>query len=199
MRVFSRQEDESEDRFDPIACVDAAASMVREQYRLDGVEVRAVLPKVTPHVSGQPIRLEQVVLNLLANARDAVFTQKEMIVDGGGDRMRIEGGVIEVSAFVDDHDDEPAGRSRPKEVVISVSDNGGGIPDDDLEQVFEPFFTTKRAGQGTGLGLAIGFSIISGMGGTISVANGPKGAVFEIRLPIAQTNGSVAHDSALDG
>ncbi|MEP4379162.1 MAG: PAS-domain containing protein [Alphaproteobacteria bacterium] len=199
MRVFSRQEDETEDRFNPIACVDSAASMVREQYRLDGVEVRTILPKVAPYVFGQPIRLEQVVLNLLANARDAVFSQKDMLVDGAGDRSRIEGGVIEVSAFVAGLDDDPAGRARPEEVVISVSDNGGGISEENLEQVFEPFFTTKRAGKGTGLGLAIGYSIISGMGGTISVANGPKGAVFEIRLPIAQPDSGVAHDTAADG
>ena len=199
MRVFSRQEDESEDSFNPIVCVDAAASMVREQYRLDGVEVRTVLPKVTPYVFGQPIRLEQVVLNLLANARDAVFSQEDRIVDGAGDRSRIEGGVIEVSAFVASQADDSAGRAHQDEVVISVSDNGGGISEENLEQVFEPFFTTKRAGQGTGLGLAIGFSIISGMGGTISVTNGPEGAVFEIRLPIAQVVPGIVPESAVDG
>jgi len=192
MRVFSRQEDESEDSFNPIECVAAAASMVREQYRLDGVEVRTVLPKVAPQVFGQPIRLEQVVLNLLANARDAVFSREEMMVDGAGDRSRIEGGLIEVSAFVANAENDPGARDRRGEVVINVSDNGGGISEDDLDQVFEPFFTTKRAGQGTGLGLAIGFSIISGMGGTISVANGAHGAVFEIRLPVAEPIAKVA-------
>lgn len=181
MRVFSRQEEESVDSFNPITCVDAAASMVREQYRLDGVEVRAVLPKVAPRVFGQPIRLEQVVLNLLANARDAVFSKAEKI----GDRTRIEDGLIEVSAYVATRDDDSAAHANRDEVVISVSDNGGGISEEHLEQVFEPFFTTKRSGQGTGLGLAIGFSIISGMGGTITAANGAEGAVFEIRLPIA--------------
>lgn len=201
MRVFSRQEDGSEDSFNPIECVDAAASMVREQYRLDGIEVRTVLPKVAPRVSGQPIRLEQVVLNLLANARDAVFSHKAMLVEGAGDRSRIEGGLIEVSAFVANDQNDPGTRERLEELVINVSDNGGGIPEEDLNQVFEPFFTTKRAGQGTGLGLAIGFSIISGMGGTISVANGARGAVFEIRLPVAQpvtAAAEIAKDSAAD-
>lgn len=200
MRVFSRQDDDSRDSFNPIMCVDAAASMVREQYRLDGVEVRTVLPKVAPQVSGQPIRLEQVVLNLLANARDAVFSRKEMAVDEGRERRRIEGGVIEVSAFVANHDEQGNARDRRDEVVITVTDNGGGISDEDLNQVFEPFFTTKRAGQGTGLGLAIGYSIITGMGGTISVANGAEGAVFEIRLPVAEPEAadSAAPDAALD-
>ncbi|MBT3810192.1 MAG: PAS domain S-box protein [Rhodospirillaceae bacterium] len=202
MRVFSRQEDGSTGSFNPIECVDAAASMVREQYRLDGIEVRTVLPKVAPRISGQPIRLEQVVLNLLANARDAVFSQKEMLVDGAGDRSRIEGGLIEVSAFVANDQNDPESRERLEELVINVSDNGGGIPEEDLNQVFEPFFTTKRAGQGTGLGLAIGFSIISAMGGTISVANGARGAVFEIRLPVAEpaaaTEPEIPQDSAAD-
>ena len=199
MRVFSRQEDDSNDSFNPIACVDAAASMVREQYRLDGVEVRTVLPKVVPQVSGQPIRLEQVVLNLLANARDAVFSKADMVVDGAGDRTRIEGGVIEVSAYVASQDPDSVRHARREEVVISVTDNGGGISEENLEQVFEPFFTTKRAGQGTGLGLAIGFSIISGMGGTISAANGTEGAVFEIRLPVAQSDPGVVTETAADG
>ncbi len=199
MRVFSRQEDDAEDSFNPIACVDAAASMVREQYRLDGVEVRTVLPKVAPQVSGQPIRLEQVVLNLLANARDAVFSKADMVVDGAGDRTRIEGGVIEVSAYVANEAPDSARHAHREEVVISVTDNGGGISEENLGQVFEPFFTTKRAGQGTGLGLAIGFSIISGMGGTISAANGAEGAVFEIRLPVAQADPGVVTDTAVDG
>lgn len=203
MRVFSRQEDETEDRFNPVQCVEAAASMVREQYRLDGIEVRAVLPKIAPYVSGQPIRLEQVVLNLLSNARDAILGQTDMIVEGTGGRPRIEGGMIEVSAFVADQDESPGARARPEEVVITVSDNGGGIADDNLNQVFEPFFTTKRSGQGTGLGLAIGYSIIAGMGGMISVANGPKGAVFEIRLPISEADAAAdrpdARESTVDG
>ncbi len=139
------------------------------------------------------------MLNLLANARDAVFSQEDMVVDGAGDRLRIEGGVIEVSAFVTREAGDSTGHANREEVVISVSDNGGGISEETLEQVFEPFFTTKRAGQGTGLGLAIGFSIISGMGGTISAANGAEGAVFEIRLPIAQLDAGAERESAVDG
>lgn len=184
LRVFSRQDDSSEARFDPIASVGAAASMVHDQYLLDGVEVRTVLPKRTASVRGQPIRLEQVVLNLLANARDAVKDLgrgEPTGASGDGDAKK---GLIEVSAFVAENLDQHSDRTRPDEVVISVSDNGGGLPMDVMDRVFEPFFTTKQAGEGTGLGLAIGYSIISGMGGTITAANGANGAVFEIRLPV---------------
>lgn len=183
LRVFSRQDDSSESFFDPIASVGAAAAMVRDQYLLDGVDVRTVLPKRTASVRGQPIRLEQVVLNLLANARDAVRTHaREM---DGGDMAGGDKGIVEVSAFVAENLNQQGGRQRPDEVVITVSDNGGGLPSDVMDRVFEPFFTTKDVGEGTGLGLAIGYSIIAAMGGAITAANTAKGAMFEIRLPVA--------------
>lgn len=182
LRVFSRQDDSSESFFDPIASAGAAAAMVRDQYLLDGVEVRTVLPKRTASVRGQPIRLEQVVLNLLANARDAVRTRKRESAETGD-------GVVEVSAFVAENLDQASGRQRPDEVVITVSDNGGGLPPEVMDRVFEPFFTTKDVGEGTGLGLAIGYSIIAAMGGSITAANTAKGAMFEIRLPVATAEG----------
>jgi PAS domain S-box-containing protein len=178
LRIFSRQDDLSEARFDPVASLAAAATMVREQYLLDGVEVRTVLPKQTASVRGQPNRLEQVVLNLLANARDAVMGHSRA-TDGK------PAGIIELSAFLADSNHESAENLRPDEVVITISDNGGGIPEETIGRVFEPFFTTKDVGEGTGLGLAIGYSIVSGMGGVISVSNNAHGAVFEIRLPEA--------------
>jgi two-component system sensor histidine kinase HupT/HoxJ len=71
-------------------------------------------------------------------------------------------------------------------VVITVEDNGPGIPGDDLDAVFDPFFTTKPPGKGTGLGLFVCARLIEGMGGTIAVANGVDGgAVFTVRLPAA--------------
>lgn len=172
MRVFSRRDDDSGTLFDPIACVEGAISLVRDQYRLDGVEIREVLPPRTASVRGQPIRLEQVILNLLANARDAVSAPRA-------------GGAIEVSAFLADEPGDGRARRDGGEVVIVVSDDGGGIPADNLHRIFDPFFTTKQVGKGTGLGLAIGYSIVTAMQGTISAANGPRGAVFEIRLPVS--------------
>lgn len=190
MRVFSRQDDSGEAPFDPVTSVNAAASMVREQYRLDGVSVETVLPKRTSLVRGQPIRLEQVILNLLSNARDAVIARSRL-ADPPANM------VIEVSAFVDSGSHEPGTRARPEEVIITITDNGGGIPEDVIGHVFEPFYTTKTPGEGTGLGLAIGYSIVAGMGGSISVANGLRGAVFEVRLPVARDAEEAGPDAAV--
>lgn len=186
LRVFSRQDDSGETVFDPVECINAATTMIHDQYRLDGVEVRTVLPKRTALVRGQPIRLEQVVLNLLANARDAVRGSGGHTPENRPGTAPDRAGIIEVSAFLTESPDEHSQGRRPGEIVITVSDDGGGLPADVIAHVFEPFFTTKRAGEGTGLGLAIGYSIVSGMGGTITASNGAKGAVFEIRLPCAE-------------
>lgn len=184
LRVFSRQDDMSQAQFDPIESIAAATTMVHDQYLLDGVEVRMVVPKQTAEVQGQPIRLEQVILNLLANARDAVRGSGREDFAKGAESRPDSKGVIEISAFLASSRDGNADSRRPEEVVITVSDDGGGLPEDVIGHVFEPFFTTKRAGEGTGLGLAIGYSIVSGMGGSISASNGQAGAVFEIRLPV---------------
>lgn len=120
----------------------------------------------------------------MANARDAVRgSGREDFAEGAESRPESKG-VIEISAFLASSRDGNADSRRPEEVVITVSDDGGGLPEDVIGHVFEPFFTTKRAGEGTGLGLAIGYSIVSGMGGSISASNGQAGAVFEIRLPV---------------
>ena len=188
LRVFSRQDDASEARFDPIESITAATTMIHDQYLLDGVEVRMVVPKQTAKVQGQPIRLEQVILNLLANARDAVRGNGRQDLEWDAQSRPDGKGLIEISAFLASSRDGQTGSRRPEEVVMSVSDNGGGLPEEVIGRVFEPFFTTKRAGEGTGLGLAIGYSIVSGMGGSIAASNGQSGAVFEIRLPVAVTD-----------
>ena len=74
---------------------------------------------------------------------------------------------------------------RRKTVVISVADNGGGIPEPALERIFDPFFTTKKEGQGTGLGLSVSYSIIDAMGGRLEAQNADGGAEFRISVPAA--------------
>jgi len=109
------------------------------------------------------VMFEQVIVNLLANARDAVATNP----DGAPRR-------ITVSA---EHD------TATGEAVVKVFDTGGGIPDHALDRLFEPFFTTKATGEGTGIGLSISYGIIRDMGGVIGAENGPDGAVFTVRVP----------------
>jgi len=198
LRVFSRQEEAGEIHFDPVESINAATTMIHDQYLLDGVEVRTVLPKRTAQVRGQPIRLEQVILNLLANARDAVLESARQRSGNETGQSSNSAGVIEVSAFLSNDRDAQGEGWRPEEIVITVSDDGGGLPADVMGHVFEPFFTTKRAGEGTGLGLAIGYSIISGMGGAIAASNGARGAVFEIRLPVANPEHASAQTPVQD-
>ena len=112
---------------------------------------------IRDRVKADRIRLEQVIINLLRNAVDAVKSQRD---------PRIE---IEVSAS--------------SHAYVSVRDNGPGVAD--LEKLFEPFFTTKKPGEGTGLGLAISSGIVADFGGRLTAHNeAGGGAVFEVELPL---------------
>ncbi len=123
-----------------------------------------------PVVSADPDQLQQVFLNILLNARDAMP----------------DGGDLHVST----HFDEPQ-----SEVVVEIADTGAGIAPEHLSHIFDPFFTTKPAGKGTGLGLAVCYGIVTAHGGRIEVApqNG-RGTRFRISLPV---EGSAASRSPL--
>ena len=184
--TFSRREDDDGDRelIDPLASVTAAVSMVRDQYALEYVDIEVVLPDRSSLVYGNPIRLEQVILNLLTNAHDALVLER-VDPDSGRTFTAEKSGRIEVSVRYEMHNaGDP--QSRQNEIVIRIDDNGGGIPAAALDRVFDPFFTTKRTGQGTGLGLAIGYNIVDSMGGRIVASNRPGGARFEVWLPVAR-------------
>jgi two-component system, cell cycle sensor histidine kinase and response regulator CckA len=115
------------------------------------------------------VQLEQVVMNLLSNSHHALKEKRER--DGLDGQARIA-----VAMHV--HDDC---------AVITVSDTGPGIPADVRARIFEPFFTTKEAGRGTGLGLSVSFGIINAMGGKLELLPSKSGAVFAVRLPVAQS------------
>ena len=111
-------------------------------------------------VCGDAIRLEQVILNLLNNALDAMLDSP----------VRRLGVLIEVQGA---------------QCVMRISDSGDGIAEANLGHVFEPFFTTKPVGEGLGLGLAISYGIVRDLGGNLEAANAATGAVFTLRLPKA--------------
>jgi len=138
-------------------------SLMQEQMRLRQIEVQVDLSASDPVVVGSAIQLEQVFINLLTNARDAVATAPERVVS-------IQCGLTEDFA------------------ELSVSDTGPGIPVELEQRIFDPFFTTKEVGKGTGLGLSITYGILKEHHGTIWVAKNPpgEGATFVVQLPLAK-------------
>ncbi len=169
VRVFSRSQDDAIlSLFDVNESIRNAISMISEQFRNKMIELELVVPETISSVYGNTYQFEQVILNLLINAKDAI-EEKE----------------------------EKAGRTIDKKIsikltefnnllIIKVKDNGIGINPEDLEKIMLPFYTTKEAGKGTGLGLSITFGIIKEMNGEISFQSEPnKGATVTLKLPVA--------------
>ncbi|BBK42288.1 hypothetical protein STVA_23080 [Allostella vacuolata] len=164
MRIFGRKTSESAAPMQVEAAIGGAASMVQQQLRRAGIQVVLRVADRLPPVLGHVVLLEQVLINLLLNAADAIAAS----IEAG----RTTSGRIELAAV-----------PCPLGVRISVEDNGVGIAEDSLERVFEPFYTTKPVNKGTGLGLSISYGILRDMGATIVAANARNGAVFTIELP----------------
>jgi C4-dicarboxylate-specific signal transduction histidine kinase len=159
LRTFGRAAPASREFVDVNAVVLNAASLLHEQLRLRDIELIITLSETEPHVNANAIQLEQVVMNLLTNARDAVATSFDKWI-------RVSTGVVEAQA------------------VIEVEDSGPGVPADLEQRVFDPFFTTKDVGEGTGLGLSIVYGILKDHEGTVSVENSASGgARFVVRVP----------------
>jgi two-component system NtrC family sensor kinase len=130
-----------------------------KRARFSGIIINMEIEKDLPPIEVSPSELQQVLLNLINNALDA---------------MEEKGGTLSISA-----------RLEEDHIVVEVSDDGVGIPEDNLSQIFDPFFTTKPVGKGTGLGLSICYGIIKKLGGEISVRSIiNKGSTFRVRLPL---------------
>src|SRR6478672_8252749 len=142
--------------------IERALSLMQEQLRLRAIDVDLDLCPGELVVQGNPIQLEQVFMNLLTNARDALDEVPEE-----QKRIRI------VSSLERDR------------IRIVVEHTGPGIPDDVATRVFDPFFTTKEVGTGTGLGLSITYSIVKEHGGEIALSTTPGGgATFTVEMPV---------------
>ena len=141
-------------------------SLMAYDLKLKDIAVERELSGALPEVLGDRHGLQQVVLNLVSNAAQAV-----------GENPRERSREVTVSTWFDG------------QVHLRVADNGPGIPDDLLPSVFTPFFTTKEPGKGTGLGLSITYSIVESHGGQITIepptARGGSGAAFRVDLPPA--------------
>jgi signal transduction histidine kinase len=168
IRTSLKQQNEIRALLDVNDLIGEALALMRDDLRSHRIQVKADPNSRLPQVMGDRIQLQQVLLNLIANAIDA---------------MAVEDGprVLYVSSEVRDDDD----------VVVSVADTGAGIGSQDIQRVFNPLFTTKSGGMG--LGLSICRSIIEGHHGRLGVVpNSPKGAVFQIALRAHMANSAGA-------
>ena len=160
---FGRKSEPTENDVDLGAFISQVTSMITQKASVQGIRLKKEISEQTPLLRADPSQLQQVLLNLLNNAIDAIT-----------ERHGCEGGELSIQAGPDTN-----GR-----VKISVRDNGAGISPDNLKKIFAPFFTTKPPGKGTGLGLYVCYGIIEGMGGTMEVeSQRGVGTTFVVRLP----------------
>ncbi len=165
LQAFSRQGYFSPDWINVNQTVHTALRLVENTLQNQDIVYQAELEDSLPKVFLDPIRIEQVLLNLFNNAIEAM--------PGGG--------ILTISTTLKtDQTDEDW-------VVIRVRDTGTGIEEEHLTQLFDPFFTTKEVGKGTGLGLSVSYGLIQEHGGRIKVSSQPgKGSEFQIYLPVKE-------------
>jgi C4-dicarboxylate-specific signal transduction histidine kinase len=152
VRAFSRTHDDYVlSAFDINASIENAVSMITEQFKHLGIILDLHLEKQLPSIVGNTYKFEQVIINLLVNAKDAVIERKNM-------QAETEELVIGIRSYLEN-----------QLLIVEVTDNGIGIRSEDADNIMLPFYTTKDEGKGTGLGLSICYQIIKGMNGTIEI------------------------------
>lgn len=162
LRVFAHRTSDTRRTFDLHEPLKEALSMLSRQLQSHEIYLELHLAENLPQVSGSQSGLEQVFINIILNARDALEARTVSAA-----RLRI------TTLY-----DRNAG-----EIIASFENNGPPIPDDQLDRIFEPFYTTKEVGQGTGLGLSLSYGIVRDHGGRIEVRSGVDNTEFRICLP----------------
>ncbi|MBI1754493.1 MAG: sensor histidine kinase [Acidobacteria bacterium] len=157
---YARKSDDSDIEWFDLKDVIKASIILLKPALGSGIRIEVDLSHDCPAVSGNLLQMEQVIVNLCLNARDAM-------PDGGTLRLRC--------------------RRKHGQAVLEVEDSGTGMSESTIERIFDPFYTTKAAGKGTGLGLSMVANIVGEMGGQIQVTSQPGlGTKFEISFPPAQ-------------
>ncbi|MDJ0785049.1 MAG: CHASE4 domain-containing protein [Desulfosarcinaceae bacterium] len=181
LRAFSRESDSTTAPTDINKIIKDCLILLEKQLRVHTIDVTLALRPDLPAVLGNQNQLEQVFINLITNAQDAILQKRTNGNSALQGRLQVTTGLA-----ADRHD----------VVEVRIQDNGCGIATDQLDWIFDPFFTTKAVGQGTGLGLSISYGIIQGHDGSLRVEQtSADGSVFLIELPA----GTVAKvSSAID-
>ncbi|MDB6032477.1 MAG: hypothetical protein JWM16_2815 [Verrucomicrobiales bacterium] len=181
---FARQHKPERKLVDLHELVDSAVSILQYQMRTSNIEIETKFDKALPQVMADPHQIQQVFLNLINNARQAIegFRSKGLI------RIKTE--------------------AKGNFAKVTFQDDGPGISAENLKKIFDPFFTTKEVGKGTGLGLSLSYGLIQEHGGSIQAeSKAGEGASFIIELPFAseaertdtQGSGAEKQDPVLQG
>jgi|GEM_PF-51473 cobalamin biosynthesis protein CbiM len=177
LRAFSRQSGKSgqsdltQELMQINKVIDDCFLLMGEQLRLRDIQIKKEFDPDLPKIKADGNRLEQVFLNLLGNARDAVMEKREKCEDK-------ENYQPEITIHTTTSDDK-------SHLVILISDNGCGIPSGMENTIFDPFVTSKEVGKGTGLGLSISYGIIKEHNGRLRVAkSSAEGTTFSVELPV---------------
>jgi signal transduction histidine kinase len=166
MRDFSRQSDVVATRLNINAPIRDVFKVLGQQLRVHQIEVVLDLDDAIPLIKADHNRMEQVFMNLVTNAMDAM--DEKGLKEEGNSWQRL----LTIRSFYDG------------DVVVTVADTGIGMSSEIQDKIFEPFFTTKEVGKGTGLGISISYGIVNDYGGTITVKSEVnKGTTFELRFP----------------
>ncbi len=165
---FSRRMPEERKNLDLVRVIEDALILVQRQAEIENISFHKKYAEDLPPVWGNSNSLQQVIINLVKNACDAMT----------------EGGRIAISIRLLDAD------KKDPVIRISIADTGPGIPHELINRLFDPFFTTKAGGKGTGLGLAVSKRIVEDQGGRLTCENRKEqsGAVFRILLPISKAH-----------
>jgi two-component system NtrC family sensor kinase len=157
---FARRMEPVQERVDLNAVLDDTIGFLENEARYRNIDIQTDFDEKLPQTTSDSAQLQQVFLNILNNAIDAIGKDGEILVK---------------TSYI----------AKNNSLAVEVSDNGPGIPKEMLDKIFDPFFTTKEVGKGTGLGLSISYSIVDKLGGRMMVASeAGKGTAFTIYLPI---------------
>lgn len=164
--LYGREAGDEENYCDPLLAIENAGQMTQQTLKVENIALSIEQSEASAAIPCNLIKFEQVLMNLISNAKDAINERRRESSTPG-----FEGEVV-IKLKADD-----------ESVTITVSDNGVGIPSEKRDSILEPFVTTKPVGSGTGLGLSVSHGIIASAGGTMRFIDTEEGACAEITMP----------------
>ena len=170
LRAFARQSTGAFEQVNLNDVIDDSFTLITQQLKNHNITIIKELDESIPRIWGDHNRLEQIFLNLMTNAKDAMEEKGEGVLS------------VKTQPIMDMTGDK---NGKVTGVLVLFSDTGVGIGDNIMDKIFDPFFTTKEVGKGTGLGLSISYSILKDHGGSITIeSNDGTGTTFRLEFPV---------------